>query len=62
MKLDNGDYLSIFRAYVRQGTFSAEIINNLPCDSTAEITIVSSSIIKGQKIFSEEDKFEKTMV
>lgn len=59
IRLDNGGYLSIFRAYVRQGTFSAEIIDNLPCDSTAEITIVSSSIIKGQKIFSEEDKFEK---
>lgn len=42
MRLDNGGYLSIFRAYVRQGTFSAEIIDNLPCDSIAEITIVSS--------------------
>ena len=59
LQLDNDDYLCIFGAYVRKATYSTKLVENVPEETTAEVMLLSSSIIKGKRMFSEEDGFKK---
>lgn len=57
LQLDNDDYLCIFGAYVRRATYSTRLVENVPEDTTAEVILLSTSMIKGKRIFSEKDRF-----
>ena len=59
LQLDNDDYLCIFGAYVRKVTYSTRLVENVPEETTAEVMLLSSSIIKGKRMFSEKDRSRK---
>ena len=59
LQLDNDNYLCIFGAYVRRATYSTRFVENVPEDTTAEVILLSTSMINGKRIFSEKDRFKK---
>ncbi|MCD7871169.1 MAG: hypothetical protein LUG59_11660, partial [Enterocloster clostridioformis] len=44
---------------MRRATYSTRLVENVPEESTAEVMLLSTSIIKGKRMFSEKDRFRK---
>lgn len=51
LQLDNDDYLCIFGAYVKNATYRTRLVKNVPEDTTVEVILLSTSMIKGKRIF-----------
>lgn len=62
MLLESKEYISIFNYFIKQQTYSTEIIENMPVVSGATLTIVSSEIIRGNKFFSVRDTFNEMIM
>lgn len=44
---------------MRRATYSTRLVENVPEETTAEVMLLSTSIIKGKRMFSEKDRFRK---
>ncbi|MCM1466857.1 MAG: hypothetical protein NC086_01815 [Alistipes sp.] len=59
LRLENGEYVSIFDFYIEQSVYKSKMIEEKPVGNGIELTLVSSEVIRGTRSFSKDHQFSE---